>query len=306
MARTRTLGSVIVAAMAVGAAPLGLPASAEAHGHHGGVYVGVGFGGFYGWGPYWGWGPWWGWGWGPWPYAYGAPGGATLGYAMMSGMGGLDLSVKPKQAEVWVDGRYVAEARDLDGDPSYLWLKGGAHHVVVYKAGFRSFDENVDVNVGMLRELKLKLEPGESQPPVPAAPEALREPPRPEGAPPYATPPEPRVEGAQPYAAPPGPRAEGAEPRPGGAAPRAELGTPQGAPQGAVRLRIRPEDATVYVDGDYRGPANALAGLWLPPGRHRVELVRPGFQALDKEFDVEAGRTTELALSMDRYGGWKY
>ncbi len=274
MARTRTLGSLLVAAVAVAVAPLGLPASAEAHAHHGGVYVGVG--GFYGWGPYW---PYWGWGWGPWPYSFGAPGGAALGFAMMSGMGGLDLSVKPKQAEVWVDSKYVAEARDLDGDPSYLWLKEGAHHLVLYKAGFRSFDETVDVNVGMIRELRVKLEPGESQPPVPAAPEVRSEPPRPEG---------------------------GAEPQAEAAAPRAEGAPPPGEPRGAVRLRIRPEDATVYVDGDYRGSARALRSLRLPPGHHRVELVRPGFQPLEKEFDVESGRTTDLALSMDRYGGWKY
>jgi len=284
MARTQTLGSVVVAAMAVAVTPLGLPASAEAHGHHGGVYVGIG--GFYGWGPYY---PYWGWaapywGWGPWPYYYRAPGGVALGAAMMSGMGALDLDVKPKQAEVWVDGKYVAEARDLDGDPSYLWLKGGAHHVVLYKAGFRSFDEDVDVNVGMIRELKVKLEPGEAPPPVPAAPEARSEP-RPESTEPHAEPAEPRAEGAK---------------------PRAEAAQPQGEPQGAVRLRIRPEDATVYVDGDYRGSARALPGLRLSPGRHRVELVRPGFQPLEKEFDVEAGRTTDLALSMERYGGWKY
>jgi len=292
MTRTRTLGSLVVAATALVLAPLGLPASAEAHGHHGGVYVGVGFGGFYGWAPWWGWGPYWGGGWGPWPYYYGAPGGAALGYAMMSGMGGLDLSVKPKEAEVWVDGRYVAEARDLDGDPSYLWLKGGAHHVVVYKAGFRSFDEDVDVNVGMIRELKLKLEPGESQPPVSAAPEARSEPPRPET--------------TEPHAEPAEPGAPMAEPRAEVAAPRAQPAGPPGEPQGAVRLRIRPEDATVYVDGDYRGSARALQGLWLSPGHHRVELVRPGFQPLEKEFDVEAGRTTDLSLSMERYGGWKY
>jgi hypothetical protein len=289
MTRTRTFGPLLVAAMAAAAAPLALPVSAEAHGHHGGVFVGVGFGGFYGWGPYWpswGWGaPYWGWGWGPWPYYYGAPGGVALGAAMMSGMGGLDLSVKPKQAEVWVDGKYVAEARDLDGDPSYLWLKGGGHHLVVYKAGFRSFDEDVDVGVGMVRELKVTLEPGESKPPVPAAPEFRSEAPRPEGA---------------------EPRGNVGEPRPEGAETRGEVATPQGEPRGAVHLRIRPEDATVYVDGDYRGPARALPGLWLPPGHHRVELVRPGFQPLEKEFDVEAGRTTDLALSMDRYGGWKY
>jgi PEGA domain-containing protein len=289
MARTRTLGSLVVAAI-VAVTPIGLPASAEAHGHHGGVYVGVGFGGFYGWGPYWGWGPFWGWGWGPWPYGYGAPGGVGLGYAMMSGMGGLDLSVKPKQAEVWVDGKYFAEARDLDGDPSYLWLKGGAHHLVLYEAGFRSFEEDVEVNVGMVRELKVTLEPGESQPPVPAVPEVRSGPPRPEGTEPHAEADEPRAEAGE---------ARSSEPR----APMAE---PQGEPQGAVRLRIRPEDATVYVDGDYRGTARALQGLRLPPGHHRVEVVRPGYQPLEKEFDVEAGRPTDLALSMERYGGWKY
>ena len=297
MAHTRTLGSLVVAAIAVAAAPLGLPASAEAHGHHGGVYVGVGFGGFYGWGPYWGWGPWWGWG--PGPYGYGAPVGAALGYAMMSGMGALDLSVKPKQAEVWVDGRYFAEARDLDGDPSYLWLKGGAHHLVMYKAGFRSFDETVEVNVGMIRELKVTLEPGESERPVPAAPEVRTEPAGPAGA-------EPRPEGVEPRPDGLEPQREGAEPRPRFTEPRAEIAAPPGEPRGAVRLRVRPEDATVYVDGDYRGSARALTGLQLAPGHHRVQVVRPGYEPLEKEFDVEAGRMTDIALSMDRYGGWKY
>lgn len=285
MLRTRTLALLVVAGVAL--APLGLPASAEAHGRRGGVYVGVG--GFYGWGPYWGWGwaaPYWGWGWGwgPGPYGYGAPGGAALGAAMMSGMGGLDLSVKPKQAEVWVDGKYVAEARDLDGDPSYLWLKGGAHRVVVYKAGFRSFDEDVEVNVGMVRELKLALEPGESQPPVPAAADVRGGPPGPGTTEPLVAPDERR---AEPEAA-----------REPAAAPS--------EPGGDVRLRVRPDDATVYVDGRYLGSARGLHAVRLPPGHHRVELVRPGFQPLGKDFDVEAGRTTELALSMDKYGGWKY
>lgn len=270
MLRNRTVGSLVLAATAVVVTPLSLPASAEAHGHHGGAYVGVGFGGFYGWGPYWGWAaPYWGWG--PWSYYYGAPGGYALGYAMMSGMGALDLSVKPKQAEVWADGKYVAEARDLDGDPSYLWLKQGPHHVVLYKAGFRSFEEDVDVNVGMIRELKVKLEPGESKPPAPAASDVRSEPPRPEGAEPHA-----------------------------------EAAEPPGEPRGDVSLRVRPEDATVYVDGQYRGTARELQHLRLPAGRHRVELVRPGFQPLEKDFDVEAGRTTDLALSMERGGGWKY
>jgi hypothetical protein len=242
------------AATALVVALLGWPASAEARGHRGGGHVAVGFRGFYGWGPYWGWGaPYWGWGWGPGPYSYGAPGGLALGYAMMSGMGALDLDVKPNRAEAWVDGKYVADARDLDGNPSYLWLKQGPHHVVLYKAGFRSFEEDVEVNVGMIRELKVRLEKGDSAPPARVA------------------------------AAPSRPEATG-----------------------DVRLRVEPIDATVYVDGEYRGTARDLPSLRLPAGHHRVEIVRPGFRPLEKDFDVEAGQAIDLELSMDRGGGWKY
>ena len=270
MLRTRTVGSLVLAATALVVTSLTLPAPAEAHGHHGGVWVGAGIGGFYGWGPYWGWGaPYWGWG--PGPYYYGAPGGYALGYAMMSGMGALDMSVNPKQAEVWVDRKYVADARDLDGNPSYLWLKQGSHHIVLYKAGFRSFEEDVDVQVGMIRELKVKLEPGDSAPPARAAADIRPESPRPEST---------------------GPRAEAAESRTGTG--------------GEVRLWVDPRDATVYVDGEYRGTARELPSLRLPAGHHRVELVRPGFRPLDKDFDVEADRTIDLRLSMEQGGGWKY
>ena len=167
MRRTPIVGSLAVAALLVAA--FSLPAPAEARGRHGAVYVGAGFGGFYGWGPYWGWGApyWgWGWGWGPGPYSYGG-GPALLGYAMMAGMGGLDVDAKPNRAEVWVDGKFVADARDLDGDPSYLWLEKGPHHIAVYKAGFKTFEDDIDVTRGVKRELKLRLEPGDSLPPGP-------------------------------------------------------------------------------------------------------------------------------------------
>jgi hypothetical protein len=275
MRGTRTVGLLALAAAALVVAPLGFPAQAEAHGFHGGVYVGVGFYGvpYWGWGgPYWGWAaPYWAWGWGPGPYYYGEPGGSALGYAMMSGMGALDLNVKPGDAEAWVDGSYVADARDLDGNPSYLWLKQGPHHVVLYKAGFRSFDEKVDVHVAMIRELKVRLEKGESPPPAPAAANVRPEP----------------------------PRTESAE-------PRAEVAMPEPGAVGGVRLRVEPRDAVVYVDGEYRGPARDLPDLRLPPGHHRVELARPGFRPLEKEFDLEAGRTIDLDLTMERSGGWKY
>ena len=153
---------------------------AEAHGRGGRggrggvVYRGggfynpwVGFGGLYGWG----------WGWGG-PYApgfYGPEGGVSMGAAMVAGMGAVELNVKPNRADVWVDGKYVAEARDLDGYPSYLWLSEGEHRVAVQKGGFLVFDEPISVHRGMKTSIKIHLEPGESAPPGPKPAEKAAE-----------------------------------------------------------------------------------------------------------------------------------
>jgi hypothetical protein len=118
---------------------------------------------YYGFGLGFGYGPFYGSYWGPW--AYGPPGGIDMSAAFTAGYGAVDLSVKPGAAEVWVDGKFVAEAKDLDGSPSYLWLPEGVHHVVVYKGGYARFEENVEVQRGYRKDLKVRLEKGESEPP---------------------------------------------------------------------------------------------------------------------------------------------
>jgi PEGA domain len=164
-------GSQRPVAIALALALFTLGASREAAAQHRGGgghgHVVVYGGGFYGgWAPWYGfglgWGPYWGWG----GFYPGYPGGGVdMNYAMMSGMGAVELNVKPNRADVWVDGRYIAEARDLDGYPTYLWLADGAHRLQVYKGGFKVFDDQIDVRRGMRSEIKLKLEPGESTPP---------------------------------------------------------------------------------------------------------------------------------------------
>ena len=104
------------------------------------------------------------WGWGPHSY-YPQTGGVDMNFAMMAGFGAVELNVKPNRADVWVDGKYVGEARDLDGYPSYLWLADGAHRVAVYKGGYKTFDEEIAVQRGMKTQVKLRLEPGDSPPP---------------------------------------------------------------------------------------------------------------------------------------------
>jgi hypothetical protein len=146
-----------------------LPREAEAHGgrghgaFYGGAFIGHGWG--YGFSP-WGFGPYYGWGWGPYPYNQPA-GGIDMNVAMMAGYGAVDHDVKPNRADVWVDGRYVGEARDLDGYPSYLWLADGPHKLAVYKGGYRTFEEDIAVQRGMKTQVKVHLEPGDSAPPWP-------------------------------------------------------------------------------------------------------------------------------------------
>jgi hypothetical protein len=154
------------AAALVAGAVLALPANAAAHGRGGVV---VHFGGYYGFGPYGGWGPYWGWG--PWywppygPYGYYPEGGVDHGLAMMAGFGAVDIDAKPNQADVWVDGKFVAQARDLDGYPSFLWLKQGEHTIALYKGGYRTFEEKIEVQPGMQTKLRVRLERGQSEPP---------------------------------------------------------------------------------------------------------------------------------------------
>ncbi len=163
------VSQTVAMALLLAAIAASLPEEARAHprgGRRGPVVVvrggfGPHFGFGYGYGSYFG--PY-----GPYaygPYAYGPVGGVDLNVAMMAGYGGVEMNVKPGQAEVWVDGKFIAEAKNLDGYPSYLWLKEGVHKIVVYKGGYERFEEEIEVQRGFKKDLRVRLEKGESAAP---------------------------------------------------------------------------------------------------------------------------------------------
>jgi hypothetical protein len=69
---------------------------------------------------------------------------------------------------------------------------------------------------------------------------------------------------------------------------------------GKLKLDVRPADASVYVDGAFRGTGREAALLQLPPGRHRVEVVRPGFRTVEREVEIVAGETADLTVELDK------
>ena len=161
----RRLGmALLILVLAAGA----LPAAAGAYyGHHYGYH---GYGHHYGYGRYYGHH----YGYGYYPYGQVSPyqlhQSARL--AQQSGLGGLDLKVKPKKTKVYVDGEYVGVTGDFDGYPSYLWLEKGTHQVAFYNEGYLTVEQELTVRPGLLTKLKLRLQPGESVPPDELAAEA--------------------------------------------------------------------------------------------------------------------------------------
>jgi hypothetical protein len=69
---------------------------------------------------------------------------------------------------------------------------------------------------------------------------------------------------------------------------------------GRVRLEVRPEDASVYVDDQFWGNARETKFLTLRSGRHSIELVRPGFEVARREVEVVRGETSDVLVELRR------
>jgi hypothetical protein len=67
---------------------------------------------------------------------------------------------------------------------------------------------------------------------------------------------------------------------------------------GGIRLKIRPRDAQVFVDGYYAGLVDDFDGtfqsLRLEQGGHKIEIHMPGFEDLELDVHVQPGRTITL------------
>ncbi|RMH19385.1 MAG: PEGA domain-containing protein [Acidobacteria bacterium] len=193
------------------------------------------------------------------PYRYGR---SRYAYGVTEPLGGIDVNVRPKKAEVYVDGRYVGTADQFDGYPGYLWLEKGTYELAIYQEGYRTLEREIAVYPGVVIRLDERLAPGESVPPEPPPAEAP---------------------GA-------GPSDE----------PRPPSRPATGDAPGRLLVAVEPADAAVYLDGHFLGAAEELghvtSGLLISPGDHTVEVVRPGYRSVTRTIALEPGERFELAL----------
>jgi hypothetical protein len=251
--------------------------------------AGTGTGGGYYPGHYPGYGPGWG-GYYPvyggywWPYGFygggylggcwgypGYPGaGATYSYVPMEG-GSVRVLVDPAEARVYVDGYYAGVVDDFDGLFQRLHVAPGRHDITVKLEGYESHRMRVYVGPDATVKLHYEMRRGSG--------ESFED-----------------LSGG----APPPEREVRREPE-DVVSPRAE--EPPAlteAHAGRLRLSVEPEDASVYVDGSFRGNGREAATLRLAPGRHRVEVVRPGYRTAEHDVDVAPGETKQLSVRLER------
>jgi hypothetical protein len=265
-------------------------------GYHGrgGYYRGY-YGGYYGYYPgYYGYYDWWygpGWYSGYYPgYAY------RYRYYDYDDNGALRLQIKPNAARVYVDGYYTGVVDDFDGLFQRLNLPPGRHELSFKLEGYKTHRVRLYVPPDQTLKLRYDLVPGEGEDTVddsldkPGLEWAERERQR-------------SRDRRDRYgyrerdrdAARESPRES---PREGDAAESEPGDAPAGS--AVLSLEVQPEQAAVYVDGAFRGTGRDIAELNLPPGRHRVEVVAPGFKTFDREVEVKPGDTQTVTIELER------
>ncbi len=265
-------------------------------GARGGYYGGRHRGGGYGYGGYYGhrygrgYYDWWyaPYGWYSWGYAPG------YSYSYRSNdSGSLRLLVEPAKTRVYVDGYYAGIVDDFDGIFQRLNLPPGRHELSFKLEGYKThrvrlyvpYDHTIKVHHDMERGAGEGVvddsldKPGEEW----ANRDRERE--------------RERYDRNDRDRRPQRADASGAEER-----DEDSDETPDAAPakRGALRLSVRPDDASIYVDGSFRGTGREVTSVDLRPGKHRVEVVRPGFRTFDHEVEVTNDGPAELSVELER------
>jgi hypothetical protein len=232
------------------------------------------------------------------PYAYPYP--AYYGVGWPSAR----LEVKPRNAQVFLDGYFVGVVDKFDGVFQRLDVPPGQHELAVYLPGYRTYRQKTLFRPGEGYHFKAVLEPlgagaaSEAAPqPDPNVPDPYREP--------YRQPREANRPPQDPDAPYP--------PEPGRTQPPDRLGErrapenrrPESREFGTVNIRVQPADAAVTIDGErWDSPeGGSRLILQLSGGPHRVEVRKDGFKPYSSTIQVRPGETQSLNVSLPPGGG---
>jgi len=195
------------------------------------------------------------------PYAYPYP------YYWYDNSGSARLQITPRNAQVYVDGRFVGLVDDFDGTVQRLRLGNGTHELQIYLDGYRTLTQNVLFTPGTTVKIQTALQPlgpGEAAEPRP-------------------TPKRTEVSSDR-Y--------------------RGEIRVPDraGTPTDFATLVVRvfPADAEISIDGEVweRPAGESRLSVDLAEGPHQVEIKKSGYGSYVRIVELRRGRTFTLNVSL--------
>ncbi len=240
----------------------------------GGFYYPYDYGYYY---PGWGWGSYWwpygsyydGWyGGGYWGYPYGGWG-MSHNYVHRD-TGAVRILVNPSEARVYVDGYYAGTVDDFDGLFQRLNVAPGRHEITLKLEGYKTHRMKVYVPFEGTLKLRYDMEKGAGETFEDLAVNI----------------PEKDLQRERERA-----REESAA---------EQEDKEEAAGPATLHLSVTPADASVYVDGAFRGTGREAASIQLPPGRHRLEIVRPGYRTVERDVETAPGEPTELNVELEK------
>jgi len=204
----------------------------------------------------------------------------------------VSIDVRPKEARVHLDDRFVGRARYLDGKPGYLYLEPGTYELELRIEGYRTVLVELDATPSCRYDLKHRMEKARQQ--VLDAPETAYGKGKPFNrvfGPLVKT--EPDVISARRSGPDPGLRRD-LDNRSKRATDAVEIRS------SSLRLRVRPDSASVTIDGVFVATGRELALMEGPlattAGRHDVVVTASGFVAASKSIDLVEDETLELEI----------
>lgn len=214
-------------------------------------------------------------------YGWGYPGIPSLGFYNHGyrADSSARIEVKPRHAEVYVDGYRAGIVDEFDGFAQRLHVPPGEHILEVYLEGHRTITEAILFQPGESYRIKQAMEPL-----APGEPEPARPTPKP------GTTPAPR-------------RQYDGFGRPIDLSPAPHATEARSAGEGAtIAIRVQPGDATILIDGErWQGSADRLE-IHVTPGEHRIEIQRDGYQPFSTTVRVGPGESSPINVSLTKSG----
>jgi hypothetical protein len=206
----------------------------------------------------------------------------------------VSIDVRPKDTRVHLDDRFVGRARYLDGNPGYLYLEPGTYDLELRLEGYRTVLVALDATSSCRYDLKHRMERAKGT---------------------SSGSPEDTYGKGEPFNRVYGPQVESksevASSLQSGPDPslRRDLDRRSNKATGAVklpgssvRLRVRPDSASVSIDGVFVATGRELALMQGPlattAGKHEIVVSASGFVAASKSIDLVEGEVLELEISL--------